>query len=96
MGISKSLCWAPVSPSEMLGDPSSTLCGGGGGQEGLEFTRQKPKNRGGEVTCCDWYKARRSQGLTWSRPASPEPAVGQLSIRRRLEALSVPGKHFFP
>lgn len=41
MDISKSRCWVSASVSSMLGDQSVILYGCG--QEGLEFTRQKPK-----------------------------------------------------
>lgn len=35
------------------------------------------------MTCCDWHRAKGSQGLAWSHTASPKPAFGQLSTAAR-------------
>lgn len=47
------------------------------------------------MTCCDWHRAKGSQGLAWSHTATPKPTFGQLSIHQ-LEAPTVPGRHFSP
>lgn len=47
------------------------------------------------MNCCDWHRAKGSQGLAWSHTASPKPAFGQLSTQH-LEAPTVPGRHFSP